>query len=401
MQHEPPDHSSSVSSQCPEQPSSYLWDQLVTAILTLDHNGHIRDANAAAELLLAGSSRRLHGAPLESLLRYSSIDFELLHQAFKNQQSVSDSDVTWVLHNGTQMTLELVVSPCDLWASNAVSSNSNQGSNGQRQPGQLLELRQVDLIRRLNQEQTQQHQLAAAQQLVRGLAHEIKNPLGGIRGAAQLLDAKLGDAQLQEYTQLIIKQADRLRLMVDKLLGPNKPGQRAAVNVHQLIERSLQVVTLNQRHAIAIHKDYDPSLPDIVIVEHQIEQVVLNILQNAVQALHSVSRTLSDPRLVVKTRVVHQETIYGKRYRQCLLISILDNGPGVDTELKDTLFYPLVSGHDSGTGLGLSIAQSLVHQHAGKIELNSRPGHTEFTLYLPYSNDTTEADTDSSKVGLA
>lgn len=346
-----------------------LLEQLVTAVLTLDHRGHICYANAAAESLLAGSSRRLQGAPLESLLRYSSVDFQLLYEAYTNQQSVSDSDVIWVLHDGKQMTLELVVSPCDL-------------AHGQA--GQLVELRQVDLIRRLNQEQTQQHQLAAAQQLVRGLAHEIKNPLGGIRGAAQLLDAKLANPQFEEYTQLIIKQADRLRMLVDRLLGPNKPGQRSAVNVHQLIERSLQIVTLDQAERVAVRKDYDPSLPDIVIVEHQIEQVVLNILQNAMQAL----RDTEHGEVVLKTRVVHQETIYGKRYRQCLLISVIDSGPGVHADLKDTLFYPLVTGREGGTGLGLSIAQSLVHQHAGKIELNSRPGRTEFTIYLPYEPDT-------------
>ena len=386
MQPDSTDHRSPLATLPAEQLAPYLWDQLVTAVLTLDQHGHIQAANAAAESLLAGSARRLHGAPLESLLRYSSIDFELLHHAFKNQQSMSDSDVTWVLHNGTQMTLELVVSPCDLGETYSPSVSADDQANGRHQPGQLLELRQVDFIRRLNQEQALQHQLAAAQQLVRGLAHEIKNPLGGIRGAAQLLDAKLGDAQLQEYTQMIMKQADRLRLMVDKLLGPNKPGQRAPANVHQLIERSLQVVAFDHAQAIAIQRNYDPSLPDIIIVEHQIEQAVLNILQNAVQAL----RAVREPQLVVKTRVAHQETIYGTRYRQCLLISVVDNGPGVDAELKDTLFYPLVSGHEHGTGLGLSIAQSLVHQHAGKIDVNSRPGHTEFTLYLPYREATPE-----------
>ncbi|RAJ96348.1 nitrogen regulation protein NR(II) [Aliidiomarina maris] len=343
-----------------------LLEQLVTAVITLDQRGHIRFANAAAESLLSGSSRRLQGAPLESLLRYSSIDFQLLHEAFKSQQSLSDSDVVWVLHDGKQMTVELMVSPCNL-------------VDGQ--PGQLLELRQVDLIRRLNQEQAQQHQLAAAQQLIRGLAHEIKNPLGGIRGAAQLLDAKLANPEQEEYTQLIIKQADRLRALVDRLLGPNKPGTRATVNVHQLIERSIQLVTLDSNQHIAVERDYDPSLPDIEIVEHQVEQVVLNILQNAVEAMVGQSQ----PELIVRTRVAHQETIYGTRYRQCLVINLIDNGPGVDAQLRDTLFYPLVSGREGGSGLGLSIAQSLVHQHAGKIELNSRPGKTDFTLYLPYT----------------
>lgn len=340
-----------------------IIEQLVTAVLIVDQRGHIQFANASAETLLAGSSRRLQGAPLESLLRYSSLDFQLLHDALVNQQSLSDSDVVWVLHDGKQMTIELVVSPCVI---------------GEEQNGQLFELRQVDLIRRLNQEQVQQHQLAAAQQLVRGLAHEIKNPLGGIRGAAQLLGAKLGSADLEDYTSLIIKQSDRLRELVDRLLGPNKPGARHAVNVHQLIERTLQIVNLDKPEHVQLSKDYDPSLPPIELVEHQIEQVLLNIINNAVQAVGAHGD------IQVRTRVAHQETVYGKRYRQCLLLSVTDNGPGVPAELKDTLFYPLVSGREDGNGLGLSIAQSLVHQHAGKIEVSSRPGHSEFIIYLPY-----------------
>ncbi|MCC5879978.1 MAG: nitrogen regulation protein NR(II) [Idiomarina sp.] len=347
-----------------------IIEQLVTAVLILDNRGHIQFANAAAESLLAGSSRRLYGAPLESLFRYSSIDFQLLYEALANQQTVSDSDVVWVLHDARQITVELVVSPCTL---------------GTDKPGQLMELRQVDLIRRLSQEQTQQHQLAAAQQLVRGLAHEIKNPLGGIRGAAQLLDAKLSSADLGEYTQLIIRQSDRLRELVDRLLGPNKPGQRVAVNVHELIERCLQVIALDKPAQLQLHKDYDPSLPAIEVVEHQIEQVVLNVLKNAAEALDQTPEAAG--KIIVKTRVAHQETIYGKRYRQCLLLSVIDDGPGIPGELKDTLFYPLVSGREGGSGLGLSIAQSLIHQHAGKIELVSRPGHTEFTLFIPYSNE--------------
>ncbi|RUO29429.1 nitrogen regulation protein NR(II) [Aliidiomarina sedimenti] len=355
----------------PVQP---ILEQLVTAVVILDRRGHIQFANAAAESLLAGSSRRLQGAPLESLLRYSSLEFQLLHDAMANQQSLSDSDVVWVLHDGKQMTVELVVSPCTL----------DNGAGGQ-----LLELRQVDLIRRLNQEQVQQHQLAAAQQLIRGLAHEIKNPLGGIRGAAQLLSLKLREPGLEDYTSLIIKQSDRLRELVDRLLGPNQPGQREETNVHQLIEQVIQVVELDKPEAVMLTKDYDPSLPPIAVVEHQIEQVLLNIVKNAVYAVGSQGE------VSVRTRIAHQETIYGKRYRQCLLLAVTDTGPGVPAELKDTLFYPLVSGREGGSGLGLSIAQSLVHQHAGKIEVSSRPGHTEFLIYLPYPQPT---DPENSRI---
>lgn len=347
--------------------SDSLLQQMTTALLITDSRGHIRYANAAAESLLAGSSRRLRGAPLESLFRYSSLDFSLLASACEKQQTLSDSDVIWVLHDGRQMTVELMVSPYTL----------ADGLHGSEQV-QLLELRQVDMIRRISQEQVQQHQLAAAQQLIRGLAHEIKNPLGGIRGAAQLLELKLEDDATKEYTSLIIRQADRLRELVDRLLGPNQPGKRALVNLHQLVERCVQIVELDKPAAVVLSKDYDPSLPPLMMVEYQIEQVLLNLIQNAVYAVGEQGH------ICVRTRIVHQETIYGKRHRRCLVLSVVDDGPGVPTDIKDTLFYPLVSGREGGTGLGLSIAQSLVHQHAGKIELSSRPGHTEFTLYLPY-----------------
>lgn len=346
--------------------SASLLQQMTTALLITDSRGHIRYANAASESLLAGSSRRLRGAPIESLFRYSSLDLSVLLSACEQQQSLSDSDVIWVLHDGKQMTVELMVSPYTV-------------VDGEQL--QLLELRQVDMIRRISQEQVQQHQLAAAQQLIRGLAHEIKNPLGGIRGAAQLLELKFEDDATREYTSLIIRQTDRLRELVDRLLGPNQPGQRRAVNVHQLIERCMKVVELDKPEQVVLSKDYDPSLPPLVMVEYQIEQVLLNIIQNAVFAVGGQGS------IRVRTRILHQETIYGKRHRRCLRLSVIDNGAGVPADIKDTLFYPLVSGREGGTGLGLSIAQSLIHQHAGKIEVNSRPGHTEFTLYLPYQED--------------
>ncbi|WP_194757509.1 nitrogen regulation protein NR(II) [Aliidiomarina indica] len=355
-----------------------LTDQLVMGLLILDETLAVRYANAAAEAIFSGSSRRLIGAPLDSLLRYSSFDLLLLRNVLSSQQTISDSDVSWVLHDGKAITVELTASVA-----------SFPRSQPEYNDVVLLELRQVDLIRRINQEQVQQHQLEAAQQLVRGLAHEIKNPLGGIRGAAQLLQSQLTDAQ-REYTQMIMDQSDRLRTLVDRLLGPNRPSPRAPENIHAILQRVLDVLSLEHSANTGIRKDYDPSLPDIQVSADQIEQVLLNIIKNAFEVVEGQEHG----EVVVKTRVSHQETIYGKRYRQCALITIQDNGPGVPAELKDTLFYPLVSGRENGTGLGLSIAQSLVHQHAGKIELSSRPGCTEFTVFLPYA----ESDENTQEV---
>ena len=374
-----------------------LADQLTSAVLVLDANLNVCYANAAADAVFSGSSRRLIGAPIDSHLRYSSFDMNLLRSVANHQQSIADSDVSWVFHDGKAITVEL---------------NASVAHFPDLRNSVLLEVRQVDLIRRINQEQAQQHQREAAQQLVRGLAHEIKNPLGGIRGAAQLLHSELASAEQREFTQLIMAQSDRLRNLVDRLLGPNRPSARSPQNIHAILQRVLDVVQLELRRSepvcnVVISKDYDPSLPDLYISGDQIEQVLLNLVQNAIDALrtedalrtdsnqsagaeHEPAAEQVEKQLVIRTRVSHQETIYGKRYRQCALISVQDNGPGVAADLKDTLFYPLVTGRAGGTGLGLSIAQSLVHQHAGKIEVSSRPGHTEFTVVLPYVDETQE-----------
>jgi two-component system nitrogen regulation sensor histidine kinase GlnL len=374
-----------------------LADQLTSAVLVLDANLNVCYANAAADAVFSGSSRRLIGAPIDSHLRYSSFDMNLLRSVANHQQSIADSDVSWVFHDGKAITVEL---------------NASVAHFPDLRNSVLLEVRQVDLIRRINQEQAQQHQREAAQQLVRGLAHEIKNPLGGIRGAAQLLHSELASAEQREFTQLIMAQSDRLRNLVDRLLGPNRPSARSPQNIHAILQRVLDVVQLELRRSepvchVVISKDYDPSLPDLYISGDQIEQVLLNLVQNAIDALrtedalrtdsnqsagaeHEPAAEQVEKQLVIRTRVSHQETIYGKRYRQCALISVQDNGPGVAADLKDTLFYPLVTGRVGGTGLGLSIAQSLVHQHAGKIEVSSRPGHTEFTVVLPYVDETQE-----------
>ena len=181
-----------------------------------------------------------------------------------------------------------------------------------------------------------------------------------------------------------MSQSDRLRNLVDRLLGPNRVGPRALVNVHEIISRALHVLQVSLPEVIELVEDYDPSLPELVLDADQMEQVLLNLLKNASEAL--IQSTQGTRTIKVRTRVSHKEAIYGKQYRQVALISVIDNGPGVPDTLKDTLFYPLVSGREGGTGLGLSIAQTLVHQHEGKIELVSQPGETAFTVCLPYSH---------------
>jgi two-component system nitrogen regulation sensor histidine kinase GlnL len=236
------------------------------------------------------------------------------------------------------------------------------------------------------------HAHQATRALVRGVAHEVKNPLGGIRGAAQLLAKELKDENLTDYTDIIIAEADRLRNLVDKLLGPRKLPDFRKLNIHQLIERVRSIVEAESGHQISIVRDYDPSLPEVLVDGDQIIQAILNVVSNARQAL--LESTQSDyPRITLRTRPLRQFTIGNIRHRLVAMIEIEDNGPGVDQKIQETLFFPMVSGRANGTGLGLSIAQSIMNQHQGLIECESRPGLTQFRLLLPIVAQSGDAPT--------
>ncbi|GAL07804.1 nitrogen regulation protein NR(II) [Photobacterium aphoticum] len=342
--------------------SSLILDNLVTAVVLLDEQLTIHYVNPAAEQLLACSKRRMDNTRLPDLLQHTSLDLALLPAILQSGQGLADSDVTVVI-DGRPHRLELNASPLS-W---------------QRELLILLELKPIDQQRRISQELSQHAQQQAAKELVRGLAHEIKNPLGGLRGAAQLLEKTLPDPSYTEYTQMIISQADRLRNLVDRLLGPQRPGTRHAGNIHAVLENVRQLISIDGGDNIHIHRDYDPSLPDFTMDPEQLEQAVLNIVSNAAQALQSHG----GGNITLTTRTAHQAVIHGRRYRVAAKIDIIDDGPGIPRDIQDTLFYPMVTGREGGTGLGLSIAQNLIDQHQGKIEVVSWPGYTKFTLYLP------------------
>ncbi|MBE3660961.1 two-component system sensor histidine kinase NtrB [Vibrio navarrensis] len=342
--------------------SDTILSNMVTATLILDDGLQVKHANPAAEQLFAQSAKRIIHQPLSQLIQHASLDLALLSQPLQSGQSITDNDVTFVV-DGKPLLLEVTVSPISI----------------EREPMLLVEMRKVDQQRRITQEMNQHAQQQAAKLLVRGLAHEIKNPLGGLRGAAQLLEKMLPDPSLTEYTQIIIEQADRLRTLVDRLLGPQKPGKKQEANLHQVLEKVRQLVELESQQKLLIERDYDPSLPDIYMDADQIEQAMLNIVSNAAQVLANQDDSL----ITMRTRTVHQANIHGHRCKVAARIEIIDNGPGIPVELQDTLFYPMVSGREGGTGLGLSISQNLIDQHNGKIDVESWPGHTNFTIYLP------------------
>jgi len=238
-------------------------------------------------------------------------------------------------------------------------------------------------INRLEREDRLIDQAQANKELIRNLAHEIKNPLGGIRGAAQLLQMEVAGRDLVEYTQVIVHEADRLQLLVDRLLAPHRrPHVVGDVNIHEVCERVRSLVLAEFPRGLKVVRDYDISIPDIRGDREQLIQAVLNIVHNAAHAL-SERIVEGDAQIVLKSRINRQVTFGKNRYRLALELHVIDNGPGVPEEIKDRLFFPLVSGRDGGSGLGLNLAQTFVQQHHGLIECDSEPGRTDFRIVIP------------------
>ncbi|MDN4502368.1 nitrogen regulation protein NR(II) [Alteromonadaceae bacterium BrNp21-10] len=338
-----------------------LVQHLSTSVLVVDKNLEVLFANPSAEALMEVSINRLIGSHLPELFISCSLPVSHLYRALVQTTNFSDSEVQIVFPDGRHILVELAI--------------TNFVANDDR--ALILEIKQIDQQKRISKENIQWTQQQAAKELVRGLAHEIKNPLGGLRGAAQLLGKQLQSAELQEFTDMIIEQADRLRNLVDRLLGPNKPPNFQLHNVHEVMEKIRSLLELDEISQTTITRDYDPSIPNLWIDSDKIQQAVLNIARNSMQALEGQGE------IKFVTRIERQLTIHGVRYPLCVQIKIIDNGPGIPPKLKDTLFYPMVTTKNDGTGLGLSIAQNMVDHHKGKIEVTSWPGHTEFTIYLP------------------
>jgi two-component system nitrogen regulation sensor histidine kinase GlnL len=250
-------------------------------------------------------------------------------------------------------------------------------------PHVLVELVEIEAQTRQDREERALGQAQATKELIRNLAHEIKNPLGGIRGAAQLLEMEGQTRTLTEYTQVIIHEADRLQALVDRLLAPHrKPHVVSDVNIHEVCERVRSLILAEFPRGLAVQRDYDVSIPDFRGDREQLIQAVLNIAHNAAQAL-AERIVAGDAAIVLRTRIARQVTLGKQRYRLALELHIEDNGPGVPESIRDRIFYPLVSGRDGGSGLGLTLAQTFVQQHQGTIECESEPGRTVFKIVIP------------------
>ena len=342
---------------------------LASAVLILDASGCIAYANAAAEHLFEVSARALLGQKLADLfLNTAALDADFL-QARANKFADKRQDLTLLRVSREPLHVHVVVTALD----------------SPTMPV-LVELRENVQQLKLDREERLLDQSQANKELIRNLAHEIKNPLGGIRGAAQLLELELPERhvkELREYTQVIIKEADRLQTLVDRLLAPHRrPHIVGDVNIHEVCERVRSLIMAEFSNGLAIVRDYDLSVPEFRGDKEQLIQAVLNIAHNAAQAL-SVRREAGDARLTIRTRVARQVTLAKVRYRLALDLHITDNGPGIPPDIQDRIFYPLVSGRDGGSGLGLTLAQTFVQQHLGVIECESSPGCTDFRILIP------------------
>lgn len=344
-----------------------LLDNLSTAVLLCDTSLRLRYLNPAAESLLAVSHTRAIGVLLsEVLVEPRQNSAEALQETLRSG------------HPFTKREAMLRVGLRDIVVDYSVSLMQSPEEDTQL----LIEVQPRDRLLRIAREEAMLASHRATRTLVRGVAHEIKNPLGGIRGAAQLLERELPSEELKEYTRIIIEEADRLRALADRMLGPRRLPTVRSMNVHECLERVAGLLAAEADGRIQLIRDYDPSLPDIVADPDQIIQAMLNIGGNALQALLE-NPSEREPVLTFRTRPVRQFTIGATRHRLVLRVDIRDNGPGIPAELLESMFYPMVSGRAGGSGLGLSIAQDIIHQYHGLIECESRPGETTFSIFLP------------------
>ena len=342
-----------------------LLDRIRTAVLVLDSKFTIQYMNSAAEDFCGGSGDFFHNKPISKLL---TGDF------------VREADLKRCLHDYGAYTLRevelfLVSTHRQAVANIAVTTMDDQQL--------LVEIEPLDRILLINKGHQMKDAQIANRQLIRGMAHEIKNPLGGIRGAAQLLQKERNSNDREELTEIIIDEVERLRRLVDRLLGPNHTPNFKNINIHAVLERVFKLLSQDDYIDINIQRQYDPSLPDIYGDFDQLLQALLNVSKNAQDALVAVET----PTLTIQTRVEHQFTIGAKYHSVVAHITFSDNGSGIPPDLLGQIFFPLVTTKTTGTGLGLAITQSIVSAHKGLITCESKPGRTSFDIYLPFAQD--------------
>ena len=346
-------------------------DLLTTAVILVDNADVLCHMNPAAENLLELSRSHVVGLGIAEVFADHDVLAASLKYARTHNCSFSEHDLMIAVSGRPRMHFTCTVTP--------IERNSAFDIDGC-----LVEFRQIEQQLRIAREERVLDQSAANRELMRNLAHEIKNPLGGIRGAAQLLERELENPALHEYTQVIMKEADRLQSLMSRLLAPHRIARPTPVNIHEVLERVRMVLLAEFQKEIMISRDYDVSLPLIYGDTEQLIQAVLNVARNAAQSL--TEGVVERGEITLKTRAARQVTLARKRYRHAIEVSVIDNGPGIPPEIGERVFYPLVTGRAEGSGLGLTIAQDFVSQHNGTLTFESALGCTCFTLLLPVAD---------------
>ena len=336
-------------------------ETLATAVVLLDDAQTVRYLNPAAQNLFAASDKQVIGHSLAKLFEDAAPVLAAIDYASSNNCSYTQHEIALRTAGNNKLDLSCTVTPGD----GALSEHF------------LIEFMPLNQQLRIAREERLLDQSESNRELIRNLAHEIKNPLGALRGAAQLLDRELDRDELHEYTQVIIQEADRLQVLMDRLLTPHRIPHIVRFNIHEILERVASVLMAEYPSGLIIQRDYDTSLPAICADREQIIQAVLNIARNAAQAVQG------EGEIDFRTRVVRRVTIARKMHRLAVSLQIIDNGPGVPDEIRERIFFPLVSGRENGSGLGLTLAQTFISQHHGTIELDTEPGRTCFTVLLP------------------
>ena len=339
-------------------------EHLASAVIVLDAQHRVVYANPSTEVLFALSATQIHGSQISEVFLHCEILQMAIDNAVKNNSPYREHEFALTTVRQHSFAVTCTVTPVDI----------NDATL-------LLEFQQMDQQLRIAREERMLIQQQANSELLRNLAHEIRNPLGGLRGAAQLLEHELPNPSLREYTQVIIKEADRLQSLMDRLLVPHRVPKYEPTNIHEVLERVRSLLLAESPNNIKVQRDYDTSLPDLIGDREKLIQTVLNIARNAVQAMQS--NNTQDAKITLRTRAERQVTLSKKRYRVAIKLQIIDNGPGIPLDIRDRIFYPLVSGREGGSGLGLALAQTFVTQHHGMIDCESVPGNTIFTILLP------------------
>jgi len=347
-----------------------ILENLSTAVVMLDNKLVITYLNPAAEILFETSNKSIFRQPFDHVFYESDDSEKELYQALKT---------------GHPFTKREVSIRCNSVSQNEGMVTVNYSVSVIQEPGEsnflLLEFQPLDRLLKISRDEALLSNQLATKALLRGMAHEVKNPLGGIKGAAQLLLRELKDVEQHEYINIVIEEADRLRNLVDRMLGPRTLQDIKEQNIHEILEHVCHIAKAESGQRVLIIRDYDPSIPDIQVDRDQMIQASLNILGNALEALTESKQ--HNPQVIIRTRILRQCTIGAHRHRIVVKIDFIDNGPGIPEDIKETLFYPMISGRAKGTGLGLSIAQSILNQFDGLIECQSEIGETTFSLFLP------------------